>query len=88
MAAEPTKKHIGLKFADPDTKSIVIKSTPTTRLSRLFKAYANQVHKPEEELFFLYMGRELDPNHTPKSYDMEDGDEIQVKRRQQGGSSL
>jgi hypothetical protein len=58
---------------------------PTTKLSKLMKAYSKSQEKDESHLRFLFDGERVQNEDTPQSRGMENGDVIQVFLEQQGG---
>eukprot|EP00878_Enallax_costatus_P030816 GHUV01033609.1.p1 GENE.GHUV01033609.1~~GHUV01033609.1.p1 ORF type:complete len:206 (+),score=50.88 GHUV01033609.1:381-998(+) len=63
-------------------EDVIFKVNWDCRLGKLMKAYS--LMKPDVEWRFIFNGCLIDPNLTPWSYDMEDGDTIDVVQVQYG----
>jgi len=57
----------------------------TTKLSKIFKAFADRKGVALDSLSFLFDGKRLNPDHSPKQCEMEDDDVINAMVQQQGG---
>jgi len=57
----------------------------TTKLSKIFKAYAERKGVAIDSLSFIFDGKRLNPEMSPKQYEMEDDDVINAMVQQQGG---
>ncbi|KAK0436851.1 uncharacterized protein EV420DRAFT_1770235 [Desarmillaria tabescens] len=56
----------------------IFKLKTTTSLRKLFYVYAETIGKEVDELKFIYEGQRLNPHNTPNTYEMENGDTIDV----------
>jgi len=56
----------------------VVSIVQTDKFEKLFAVYAKMVEAPLSTLSFRFDGDQLSPDSTPKNYDMEDGDIIEV----------
>lgn len=66
-------------------EEISFKLKKTTKLSKIFKAYAERKGVAIDSLSFIFDGRRLNPDHSPKQCEMEDDDVINAMVQQQGG---
>ena len=59
----------------------------TSKIAKLKQAFAFKIGETNgSELRLVFDGRRLDDNQTPASYDMKDGDVIEVFREMTGGT--
>ena len=61
----------------PEGDEVFFKVKTTTKLQKIFDAYA-MARYPGRDLRFLLDGKRLNGNQTPADVDMEDGDQIDV----------
>jgi small ubiquitin-related modifier len=57
----------------------------TTKMSKIFNAYASRKGVDPASLRFLLDGDNVDPNQTPKMLELEDQDQIDCVLEQVGG---
>jgi small ubiquitin-related modifier len=83
------KKHINIKVKDQDNNEVFFKVKRSTQLEKLMTAYASQQGQARDSLRFHNCdGQRIQPNDTPDSLEMEDGERIDVFQEQQGGRKL
>ena len=59
----------------------------TTQMGKLKKSYSDRVGAPIASLRFLFDGKRINDEETPKSLEMEHDDVIEVYQEQTGGAS-
>ena len=57
----------------------------TTQMGKLKKSYSERVGVPVSSLRFLFDGRRINDDETPKALEMEQDDVIEVYQEQTGG---
>lgn len=57
----------------------------TTQMGKLKKSYSERVGVPVTSLRFLFDGRRINDDETPKQLEMEQDDVIEVYQEQTGG---
>ena len=57
----------------------------TTQMGKLKKSYSERVGVPISSLRFLFDGRRINDDETPKALEMEQDDVIEVYQEQTGG---
>ncbi len=57
----------------------------TTQMGKLKKSYSERVGVPVSSLRFLFDGRRINDDETPKQLEMEQDDVIEVYQEQTGG---
>lgn len=78
---------ITLKVAAQDGREVFFRIRTTSKFERLMKAYGDSVGvKSVNHLRFLFDGNRINPEQTPASLEMEDGDVLDVMVEQQGGT--
>ena len=60
----------------------------TTQMGKLKKSYSERVGVPVTSLRFLFDGRRINDDETPKALEMEQDDVIEVYQEQTGGRHL
>ena len=59
----------------------------TTQMGKLKKSYSERVGVPVTSLRFLFDGRRINDDETPKALEMEQDDVIEVYQEQTGGAA-
>ena len=59
----------------------------TTQMGKLKKSYSERVGVPVTSLRFLFDGRRINDDETPKALEMEQDDVIEVYQEQTGGAT-
>ncbi|XP_014242154.1 small ubiquitin-related modifier-like [Cimex lectularius] len=78
--------YIKLKVVGNDSNEIHFKVKLTTQMGKLKKSYSERVGVPIASLRFLFDGRRINDDETPKALDMKNDDLIEVYQEQTGGS--
>lgn len=91
MSEEPKPEpadstHINLKVTDGNSE-VYFKIKKVTQLKRLMEAFCKRQGRAANSLRFLYDGQRVEPDDTPESLDMDEGDVIEAHREQVGGSN-
>merc|ERR1719508_449743 len=68
------------------SKLVVEKMKQTTQMGKLKKSYSERVGVPITSLRFLFDGRRINDDETPKALEMEQDDVIEVYQEQTGGA--
>merc|ERR1712020_282080 len=84
MAGDETE-YIKLKVVGQDSNEIHFRVKQTTQMGKLKKSYSERVGVPVTSLRFLFDGRRINDDETPKALEMEQDDVIEVYREQTGG---
>ncbi|XP_054780801.1 uncharacterized protein LOC129288309 [Prosopis cineraria] len=86
---EPAGRSISshyLKVKSQDGDEVFFKIKKGTPLRKLINAYCDRTSQNPESVAFLFDGRRIRPEHTPRELEMEDGDEIDAMlHRTEGG---
>ena len=69
----------------PKVKKITFLVKNTTKMSKVFVAYAQRKGVQQSSLRFLLDGERINPEDTPKSLELEDQDQIDCLLEQYGG---
>ncbi|KAI5683245.1 hypothetical protein M9H77_04473 [Catharanthus roseus] len=85
-SGEPT--NIFLKVNGQDGNEVFFKTKRITQRHKLMNAYFDHQSVDPNSITFLFDGRPLRGEQTPKALEMEDGDEIDAMKHQTGGSNL
>ncbi|CAF1108861.1 unnamed protein product [Didymodactylos carnosus] len=87
MSGEPAKtdEYIKLKVVGQDNSEVHFKVKMTTSMGKLKKSYAERQGVSVQTLRFLFDGKRINDDETPKLLDMEDNDVIDVYQEQVGG---
>ena len=68
-----------------DSNEIHFRVKQTTQMGKLKKSYSERVGVPVTSLRFLFDGRRINDDETPKALEMEQDDVIEVYQEQTGG---
>jgi small ubiquitin-related modifier len=82
LAENGKDEHIKLKVLGQDGNEIHFKVKKTTAMGKLKKSYAERVGVPVTNLRFLFDGRRIHDDESPKALEMKEEDVIEVR---QGG---
>jgi small ubiquitin-related modifier len=86
-AEAPVKSEtMSIILQDSNGENVTFKVRKDTPFSKVFEAYAKQKGVEKQTLRFQFDGEFIQPNHTPKMCEMEDGDMITVMTHQTGGA--
>ena len=75
-----------LKVVGQDSNEIHFRVKMSTNMGKLKKSYAERVGVPVSSLRFLFDGRRINDDETPKALEMEQDDVIEVYQEQTGGN--
>merc|ERR1712080_201965 len=78
-------EYIKLKVVGQDSNEIYFRVKQTTQMGKLKKSYSERVGVPQTSLRFLFDGRRINDDETPKALEMEQDDVIEVYQEQTGG---
>ena len=78
-------EYIKLKVVGQDSNEIHYRVRQTTLMAKLKKSYSERVGVPIASLRFLFDGRRINDDETPKALEMEQDDVIEVYQEQTGG---
>merc|ERR1712112_381261 len=78
-------EYIKLKVVGQDSNEIHFRVKQTTQMGKLKKSYSERVGVPITSLRFLFDGRRINDDETPKALEMEQDDVIEVYQEQTGG---
>jgi len=78
-------EYIKLKVVGQDSNEIHFRVKMTTQLGKLKRSYADRVGVSVASLRFLFDGRRINDEETPKQLEMENDDVIEVYQEQTGG---
>lgn len=84
---EPSKT-ITLHVCNPAGKRTAFKVKMDTKFEKIFKAFSEKEGVAVGSMNFLYDGIRLKKDSSPKMYEMQDGDQIDVAVEQTGGAGL
>merc|ERR1711956_170628 len=87
-AAGGETEYIKLKVVGQDSNEIHFRVKMTTQMGKLKKPYSERVGVPVSSLRFLFDGRRINDDETPKQLEMEQDDVIEVYQEQTGGFRL
>nr|XP_018915277.1 PREDICTED: small ubiquitin-related modifier-like [Bemisia tabaci] len=87
-AGDKNSDFIKLKVVGNDSNEIHFRVRMTTHMGKLKKSYSERVGVPVTSLRFLYEGRRIHDDETPKQLEMENDDIIEVYQEQTGGTCL
>lgn len=79
--------YIKLKVVGQDNSEVHFKVKLSTNMGKLKKSYSDRQGVPVTSLRFLFDGRRINDDETPKQLEMEDGDVIEVYQEQVGGQA-
>ena len=80
-------EYIKLKVVGQDSNEIHFRVKMSTQMGKLKKSYAERVGAPMTALRFLFDGKRINDEETPKSLEMEQDDVIEVYQEQTGGGA-
>merc|ERR1712223_1277850 len=78
-------EYIKLKVVGQVSNEIHFRVKQTTQMGKLKKSYSERVGVPATSLRFLFDGRRINDDETPKALEMEQDDVIEVYQEQTGG---
>ena len=81
-------EYIKLKVVGQDSNEIHFRVKQTTQMGKLKKSYSERVGVPVTSLRFLFDGRRINDDETPKALEMEQDDVIEVYQEQTGGGAI
>ena len=81
-------EYIKLKVVGQDSNEIHFRVKQTTQMGKLKKSYSERVGVPVTSLRFLFDGRRINDDETPKALEMEQDDVIEVYQEQTGGGMM
>merc|ERR1712110_894512 len=84
--ANTETEYIKLKVVGQDSNEIHFRVKMTTAMGKLKKSYSERVGAPITSLRFLFDGKRINDEETPKSLEMEQDDVIEVYQEQTGGA--
>lgn len=84
-AGGDNSEYIKLKVVCSDSNEIHFRVKMTTQMGKLKKSYSERVGVPVTSLRFLFDGRRISDEETPKQLEMENDDVIEVYQEQTGG---
>ncbi|CAF1464402.1 unnamed protein product [Rotaria magnacalcarata] len=84
--AGSTDEYIKLRVVGQDNSEVHFKVKMTTAMGKLKKSYAERQGVTVSSLRFLFDGKRINDDETPKLLEMEDNDTIDVYQEQVGGS--
>ena len=84
-AAGGDTEYIKLKVVGQDSNEIHFRVKMTAQMGKLKKSYSERVGAPIASLRFLFDGKRINDDETPKSLEMEQDDVIEVYQEQTGG---
>jgi small ubiquitin-related modifier len=80
-------EYIKLKVMGNDANEIHFRVKMSTQMAKLKKSYSERVGVPVASLRFLFDGRRINDDETPKQLEMRNDDLIEVYQEQTGGFS-
>lgn len=80
--------HIHIRLLSTNGQEVHFKISKTTQFRKLFSVYAERAGINEENIKFLFDGKRIDGEQTPKSLEMEDHDVIDAVLAQTGGYNI
>ena len=84
--AAAASEYIKLKVVGQDSNEIHFRVKTSTLMGKLKKSYAERVGVPVNTLRFLFDGRRINDEESPKALEMENDDVIEVYQEQTGGN--
>ncbi|CAK5040991.1 unnamed protein product [Meloidogyne enterolobii] len=85
---QPSAEYIKIKVVGQDSNEVHFRVKFGTSMGKLKKAYAERTGVAVNALRFLFDGRRVNDDDTPKSLEMEEDDVIEVYQEQLGGMCL
>jgi small ubiquitin-related modifier len=80
-----SSEYIKLKVVGQDGNEIHFRVKMSTQMAKLKKSYSERLGVPMTSLRFLFDGRRINDDETPKQLEMENDDVIEVYQEQTGG---
>jgi small ubiquitin-related modifier len=77
-------EHLNIKVTD-NNNEVFFKIKRSTALKKLMDAFCDRQGKPTTSVRFLFDGQRVQPNDSPETLDMQDGDTLEVHQEQIGG---
>ncbi|CAF2375891.1 unnamed protein product [Rotaria sp. Silwood2] len=84
-SASKADEYIKLRVVGQDNSEVHFKVKMTTSMGKLKKSYAERQGVAINSLRFLFDGKRINDDETPKVLEMEDNDTIDVYQEQVGG---
>ncbi|POS80387.1 hypothetical protein DHEL01_v201197 [Diaporthe helianthi] len=78
-------EHLNIKVTD-NNNEVFFKIKKSTKLEKLMGAFCERQGKTVSSVRFLFEGQRVQPNDTPDTLEMQDGDTLEVHQEQVGGS--
>ena len=88
MSAENSSEHIKLKVVGQDSNEVHFRVKQTTLMGKLKSSYSSRVGVPVSQLRFLFDGRRINDDESPRTLEMEQDDVIEVYQEQTGGGVM
>ncbi|KAK0394495.1 hypothetical protein QR680_000771 [Steinernema hermaphroditum] len=85
QAATSSEDYIKLKVVGQDANEVHFRVKSKTTMGKLKKSYADRTGVNVNSLRFLFDGRRINDEDTPKLLEMEEDDVIEVYQEQVGG---
>ncbi|CAD6184484.1 unnamed protein product [Caenorhabditis auriculariae] len=82
---EGAGEYIKIKVVGQDSNEVHFRVKFGTSMGKLKKSYADRTGVAVSSLRFLFDGRRINDDDTPKTLEMEDDDVIEVYQEQLGG---
>jgi len=76
--ADSSTEYIKLKVAGQDSNEVHFRVKQTTKMGKLKKSYSERVGVPVASLRFLFDDKKINDDETPKQWEMEPDDVIEV----------
>ncbi|KKY37178.1 putative ubiquitin-like modifier [Diaporthe ampelina] len=80
-------EHLNIKVTD-NNNEVFFKIKKSTKLEKLMGAFCERQGKTVNSVRFLFEGQRVQPNDTPDTLEMQDGDTLEVHQEQVGGSGI
>ncbi|KAF2102929.1 ubiquitin family protein [Rhizodiscina lignyota] len=77
-------EHLNIKVTD-NNNEVFFKIKRSTALKKLMDAFCERQGKSPTAVRFLFDGQRVQPNDTPDTLEMTDGDTLEVHQEQVGG---
>ena len=87
MAEDDKSEQLNLKVIGQDGQVIQFKIKKSTPFRKLMHAYCDRQKLTQSTIRFVFDGNRIKETDTPKSFDMEDNDAIEVFSQQSGGGT-
>ncbi|CAJ0592626.1 unnamed protein product [Cylicocyclus nassatus] len=84
-AGDSNVEYIKLKVVGQDSNEVHFRVKNGTAMGKLKKSYADRTGVAVSSLRFLFDGRRINDDDTPKTLEMEEDDVIEVYQEQLGG---